>query len=250
MVYHLPSSISVCKSVDQTSSPMASLSSPSDPPSGPTKSNNHHLNKSRKIHQNSTPNPCSTTCCDRSRSGAIDVVIFIAVIVALGFLILPSLKFLFSQSVQILGTVKEILRDEVSQAPLVYGSVGLSACSAVLAAWGVIACTTRKCGNPNCKGLRKAAEFDIQLETEDCLKNHNNSNNNNNHHNNNNNLLTSTEKKGLFELPRDHHRELEAELKKMAPPNGRAVLVFRARCGCSLGRLEVPGPKKHRKIKK
>ncbi|KAL2492437.1 Uncharacterized protein Adt_28065 [Abeliophyllum distichum] len=57
-------------------------------------------------------------------------------------------------------------------------------------------------------------------------------------------------RKGLFELPRDHHRELEAELKKMAPPNGRAVLVFRARCGCSVGRMEVPGPKKSRKVKK
>jgi hypothetical protein len=43
---------------------------------------------------------------------------------------------------------------------------------------------------------------------------------------------------------------LEAELKKMAPANGRAVLVFRARCGCSVGRLEVPGTKKPKKIKK
>ncbi|KAL4575218.1 hypothetical protein LXL04_022060 [Taraxacum kok-saghyz] len=30
----------------------------------------------------------------------------------------------------------------------------------------------------------------------------------------------------------------------MAPINGRAVLVFRARCGCSVGRMEVLGPKK------
>ncbi|CAN7141055.1 unnamed protein product, partial [Brassica rapa subsp. narinosa] len=37
---------------------------------------------------------------------------------------------------------------------------------------------------------------------------------------------------GLQEgVVRDHHRELEAELKKMAPINGRAVLVFRAKCG-------------------
>lgn len=241
MVYHLPSSISVCKSVDQASSLM---------PVSTSLSSNHHqnLNKPRKIHPNSPPNPSSSSsasCCHRSRSAAIDVVIFIAVVVALGFLILPSLKFLLSQSLQILGTIKDIFADEVSQAPLVYGSVGLSVCSAVLAAWGVIACTNRKCGNPNCKGLRKAAEFDIQLETEDCLKNHHS-----NHNNSNNNMLNSTERKGLFELPRDHHRELEAELKKMAPPNGRAVLVFRSRCGCSVGRLEVPGPKKHRKIKK
>ncbi|PPD78697.1 hypothetical protein GOBAR_DD24373 [Gossypium barbadense] len=54
-------------------------------------------------------------------------------------------------------------------------------------------------------------------------------------------------KRGLFELPPDHHKELETELKKMPPVNGRAVLVFQARCGCSVGRLEVPGPKKQRK---
>jgi hypothetical protein len=36
----------------------------------------------------------------------------------------------------------------------------------------------------------------------------------------------------------------------MAPINGRAVLVLRGKCGCSVGRLEVPGPKKNRKIKK
>lgn len=57
-------------------------------------------------------------------------------------------------------------------------------------------------------------------------------------------------KKGVFELARDHHIELESELKKMAPPNGEAVLVFRGRCGCSVGRMEVPGPKKSRKVKK
>lgn len=169
----------------------------------------------------------------------VDVVILIAVIVAISFLILPSVKILFLLAVEVFGAVMEVMREEVSQAPLIYGSVGLSICSAALAAWGVLSCTTRKCGNPNCKGLRKAAEFDIQLETEECVKS----------------SASSVKdgggvKKGLFELPRDHHRELEAELKKMAPPNGRAVLVFRARCGCSVGRLEVPGPKKHRKIKK
>jgi hypothetical protein len=28
----------------------------------------------------------------------------------------------------------------------------------------------QRCGKPNCKGLRKAVEFDIQLETEECVK--------------------------------------------------------------------------------
>ncbi|KAG9147319.1 hypothetical protein Leryth_020574 [Lithospermum erythrorhizon] len=31
---------------------------------------------------------------------------------------------------------------------------------------------------------------------------------------------------------------LRAELRKMAPPNGKAVLLFRAKCGCPLAKLE------------
>jgi len=54
-----------------------------------------------------------------------------------------------------------------------------------------------------------------------------------------------------FELG-DEQRELEAEaeLRKMAPPNGRTVLIFRAPCGCPKGRMEVWGAKKVRRIKK
>lgn len=231
MVY-LPSSISVCKSVDQTSLMPVSMSL-ADP--GVKSKQNNHVSKTRKLPN--LPNCSNIPSCHRSRSAMVDVVILIAVIFACGFLILPSVKFLFLQAIDFFGAVMEVLKEEVSQAPLIYGSVGLSICSAALAAWGVLACTSRKCGNPNCKGLRKAAEFDIQLETEECVKNSASS-------------LKDGVKKGLFELPRDHHRELEAELKKMAPVNGRAVLVFRARCGCSVGRLEVPGQKKQRKIKK
>lgn len=80
-----------------------------------------------------------------------------------------------------------------------------------------------------------SAEFDIQLETEECMKN-----------------SSSTEawsRTGLFELPQDHQWELGAELNKMAPPNGRAVL-FRFRCRCRVGKLVVPGLRRVRKIKK
>jgi hypothetical protein len=39
----------------------------------------------------------------------------------------------------------------------------------------------------------------------------------------------------------DEHRELEAVLRKMTPPNGRTVLIFRAPCGCPKDRMEVWG---------
>ncbi|XP_061355127.1 uncharacterized protein At5g19025 [Gastrolobium bilobum] len=232
MVY-FHSSISLCKSVDQTSAMANSICS-ADFGSKPRQSNQLQRNRRTPSSSNSLQIPP----CDRSRFAVVDVVIFIAVVCACGFLFFPYIELMITKSIQIGRVFLCLVKEEVSVAPSIYISIGISVVCAALATWGVVACTTRKCGNPNCKGLKKAAEFDIQLETEDCVKNSPSL------------AKDGVNKKGLFELPRDHHRELEAELKKMAPPNGRAVLVLRARCGCSVGRLEVPGPKKQRKIKK
>ncbi|ESQ49921.1 hypothetical protein EUTSA_v10021455mg [Eutrema salsugineum] len=228
MVY-LHSSISVCNSVDQAPTLIMSNSPYLQP-------------KSRNSRKSYTTSPsCSKfPVCDGSQSAAIDVVILIAVITACGFLFFPYVKLITLKSFDIFSDLSVLVKEEILQNPIVYGSLALSIFCAAISTWLVILlCTMQRCGKPNCKGLRKAVEFDIQLETEECVKSsHNNSNNNRN-------------KRGMFELPRVHHRELEAELKKMAPPNGRAVLVFRARCGCSVRRLVVSGPKKQqRKIKK
>lgn len=250
MVY-FHSSISLCKSVDQSSSSssasMANSICSADFGSKSRQINNqHHVQRNRRIPSSSSSSSSSNSLqippCDRSRSAMVDVVIFLAVVCAIGFLFFPYIEFVVTKSYEVGKVVMFFIKEEFSLAPWIYVSIGLSVVCAALATWGVVACTTRKCGNPNCKGLRKAAEFDIQLETEDCVKNSASSPSM---------AAKDGVKKGLFELPRDHHRELEAELKKMAPPNGRAVLVLRARCGCSVGRLEVPGPRKHyRKMKK
>ncbi|TKY65172.1 structural constituent of ribosome [Spatholobus suberectus] len=219
MVY-FHSSISLCNnsSVDQ---PMA-----------------NSLDFGSKSRHRKTPNSPQAPPCRRSRSAVADVMIFAAVIAAFGVLLFPYAQIVVTESVKFGVVIVNLVREEVSVAPWVYMFIGVSVTFAALTTWVLVACTTRKCGNPNCKGLRKAAEFDIQLETEDCVRNSPSLG------------KDGGVKKGLFKLPCDHHRELEAELKKMAPPNGRAVLVLRARCGCSVGRLEVPGPKKNRKIKK
>lgn len=100
---------------------------------------------------------------------------------------------------------------------------------------------SRKCGKLGCKGLKKAMEFDLQLQGEDCLK------------------LGKANKavKEIDELPWKGGSEfnpdyecLRAELRKMAPPNGRAVLLFRAKCGCPIAKLEGWGPKRSRRHKK
>ncbi|CAN8299959.1 unnamed protein product [Cochlearia groenlandica] len=201
---------------------------------------------------NTSSNP-TVSCCDGSRSAAIDVLILIAVITSSGFLIFPYIRFVTVKSMEILTDLSCLVKEEIirNPDPIVYGLIALSISCTVLSGWMIVIllCSRHKCGKPNCKGLGKAnAEFDIQLETEDCVKSSTNGG-----------VgvggacgKSVVSKKGLFELPRDHHRELEAELKKMAPPNGRAVLAFRAKCGCCVGRLEVPGPKKlqQRKIKK
>ncbi|XP_050230362.1 uncharacterized protein At5g19025 [Mercurialis annua] len=235
MVY-FHSSISVCNSVDQ--SVMANSVNSSE--LHPKSRNKNHGQNSRKMNNNSHMNCSSIPVCDRSRSAVVDVVILIAVIISCGFLLFPYIKIITLFFIELITVMHSVFKEEILRSPVIYASVGVGTFFAAIAVWTVFTCTTRKCGNPSCKGLRKAAEFDIQLETEECVKNSNNGSLG----------KDGGVKRGLFELPRDHHRELEAELKKMAPTNGRAVLVFRARCGCSVGRLEVPGSKKQKKIKR
>nr|XP_009781179.1 PREDICTED: uncharacterized protein At5g19025-like [Nicotiana sylvestris] len=107
--------------------------------------------------------------------------------------------------------------------------------------WEIIDLRSRKCENPNCQGLRRAVEFDIQLESEDCIKCLPSDRDLNS---------SSFYDYGVKPLELGEERkELEAELKRMAPRNGRTVLIFRAPCGCPAGRLEVWGNKKIRRIK-
>ncbi|XP_042373662.1 uncharacterized protein At5g19025-like isoform X1 [Zingiber officinale] len=96
----------------------------------------------------------------------------------------------------------------------------------------------RRCGRPRCLGLKKALEFDVQLQTEECIRSPD--------------PVQSTAWKGIDDLPwkggqqgnNPDYECLRAELRRMAPPNGRAVLLFRARCGCPLSKLEGWGPKR------
>jgi hypothetical protein len=110
------------------------------------------------------------------------------------------------------------------------------AAGAAVLAWDAAAHRARRCGRPRCRGLRKAVEYDIQLETEECVRG-----------------LPHAGGGAPARPPSDvgdDHRELEAVLRKMAPPNGRTVLIFRAPCGCPKERMEVWGAKKVRRIKK
>lgn len=87
--------------------------------------------------------------------------------------------------------------------------------------------------------MKKAMEFDLQLQTEEILRS------------------GAKGVKEMDELPWKGGSEtnpdyecLRTELRKMAPMNGRAVLLFRSKCGCPVAKLEGWGPKRGRRNKK
>ncbi|XP_047326710.1 uncharacterized protein At5g19025-like [Impatiens glandulifera] len=109
--------------------------------------------------------------CHQSRSAIIDIFILIAVISACTFLLFPYLKILTRTLFQIIPIIVISVKHEISATPLIYGYLGLCVLFVTAAAvLAIPACLDKRCGRPGCKGMRKAAEFDIQLETEDCLK--------------------------------------------------------------------------------
>ncbi|GFP89913.1 uncharacterized protein at5g19025, partial [Phtheirospermum japonicum] len=92
-----------------------------------------------------------------------------------------------------------------------------------------------RCGRNECRGLKKAIEFDLQLQGEDLLR------------------LGERHKmvRDVNELPwkgggedNPDYECLQAELRKMAPPNGWTVLLLCLRCGCPILKLEGWGPTK------
>ncbi|KAK9273479.1 hypothetical protein L1049_018289 [Liquidambar formosana] len=190
---------------------------------------NNHCHSRGKKH-----NPFCEHC---PPFAAIDLVLLLLVLGAVAVLILPYFSFILHEASEVFPAIRDLIRDAIRNGHAVYVVIGAVGSAMVIALWEILNAKSRKCGNPFCKGLRKAVEFDIQLESEQCVKYMP--------------PLPSTLAYGAKPLELgDDHKELEAELKKMAPPNGRTVLIFRAPCGCPLGRMEVWGPKKVRRIKK
>lgn len=205
-------------------------------------------NMSHKSYKNTKTNTMNMNMnmdmdrfCERSPFFALDIVMVIVVLGAFGFLVVPYVNLVYHETVEVLPMLLDVIGDVIYEAPMAYIVGLIVAFSGVIfsiVAWEIIEVKSRKCGRRDCKGLRKAVEFDIQLESEECVK------------------YSSLRRKvdnqyGVMplELGKDY-KELEVELKKMAPLNGRTVLVFRAPCGCPAGRLEVWGAKRVRRIKK
>ncbi|XP_068660008.1 uncharacterized protein At5g19025-like [Aristolochia californica] len=186
--------------------------------------------KPKRPSSYSNPNPNSLLLCKHSPSATIDLLIFVLVLFSSLFLIASSVSYLFHSLCLLLPPSLSI-----SPLPLSISFLTFFAASFFILHRGGF--RSRKCGNPKCKGLKKAMEFDIQLQTEECLRS---------------SAATEIDVlpwKGGAEGNPDYEC-LRSELRRMAPPNGRAVLLFRSRCGCPVAKLEAWGPKRGRRHKK
>ncbi|CAM6084293.1 unnamed protein product [Calypogeia fissa] len=223
---------SVCKALEQQRNMANSLALTDQAPQQQRhKHPLHNRSKEHAVNSHSSP-----PLCDQSTAAAVDIIILLLVLGACGFLFTPYFKYVAHEAAEILPVTFLIIGEVVYQAPIAYASGAIFMFVSVIGAWEIYQYKSRRCDSPHCRGLRKAMELDIQLQTEQCLK---------------------SGPPVAEELPwRDggdigqDQKELEAELRRMAPPNGRAVLIFRAPCGCPTVRFEAWGSKKGRRSKK
>eukprot|EP00249_Psilotum_nudum_P020667 c27799_g1_i1 orf=973-1677(-) len=227
--------IEFCKAFEQHRN-MTNTLAITDPSAIQAAQQRYHHHHTRLKKQSSPSHLPFSPLCEQSSAAAVDVVILFLVLGACGFLFTPYFKYICWEAAEILPATFVLIAEVVYQAPIAYISGTLLMFVAVIGSWELYQYKSRRCNNPQCKGLRKATEFDIQLESEECIKA-------------SPAITEDLPWKGGVELG-DDHKELEAELRRMAPPNGRTVLVFRAPCGCPAARLEVWGTRKPRKSKK
>ncbi|GLU08812.1 hypothetical protein SLE2022_256990 [Rubroshorea leprosula] len=187
------------------------------------KSSNHHSQSSHLF-------------CKHSPSATLDLLILILVLFSGTFLLSSYFSYLFHSLSLLLSPL--LSTNPSLSFPFVSYILGCTFFFVITLISIELCCgsRSRKCDNPGCKGLKKALEFDLQLQTEDCVKNGSKE-------------IDKLPWKGSSEGNPDYEC-LRAELRKMAPPNGRAVLLFRARCGCPISKLEGWGPKRGRRHKK
>ncbi|KAJ0977569.1 hypothetical protein J5N97_013043 [Dioscorea zingiberensis] len=190
-------------------------------------------------HQNPSGLSCSPTC-KHSPSATLDLLILILVLFSCTFLISSSVSYVFRSLSLLLPSLSLSIPAAAPLLALLAVAVAVLLLTLSLAA--ALPWSRRRCSNPRCRGLKKALEFDVQLQTEEAIRD----------------SPQDAAWRAIDELPwkggqggnNPDYERLRAELRRMAPPNGRAVLLFRLRCGCPVSKLEAWGPKRGRKPKK
>ncbi|XP_010486108.1 PREDICTED: uncharacterized protein At5g19025-like isoform X1 [Camelina sativa] len=197
-------------------------------------------------NHSSSSSSSSLHLCKHSPSATLDLLILILVLFSGAFLLSSYFSYLF-HSFSLLSShfpplSSLIFSDDEDLSPIPPASYffAFAVFFAASIAFLDLCCgpRSRKCRNPKCKGLKKAMEFDLQLQTEECVKSGGGTKE-----------IDRLPWKGGSESNPDYEC-LRAELRRMAPPNGRAVLLFRSRCGCPVAKLQGWGPKRGRRHKK
>ncbi|XP_047095457.1 uncharacterized protein At5g19025-like [Lolium rigidum] len=197
----------------------------------------------------------SSSCRHTPSSATLDLLILLLVLFSLAFLLASSLAHVSRSLSPLLASPPAAAALASAAAALPYLAAGLPyvAAAAVLAAAAFLSCRRlprRRCRNPRCRGLRKALEFDVQLQSEDAVRAGAGSTVGGADAAMWGEIDTLPWKGGQSGNNPDYEC-LRAELRRMAPPNGRAVLLFRNRCGCPVAKLEGWGtPKSKRRSKK
>ncbi|KAE9455332.1 hypothetical protein C3L33_12767, partial [Rhododendron williamsianum] len=190
--------------------------------SKPTPSPTHK--KPSNPSSNPNPNYSSPSLCNQhSPFLTLDLLILVLVLFSGTFLLTSYFSYIF-HSLSLLPPLPSLSLSLSSPSALYFLGFSLFFLASILSFEICCGFRSRKCQNPRCKGLKKAMEFDLQLQTEECLRS---------------SAGGSRAVREIDELPWKGGSEgnpdyecLRAELRKMAPPNGRAVLLFRAKCGC------------------
>lgn len=169
---------------------------------------------------------CNNLCnCKHAPSATLDLLILLLVIFSGAFLLSSYIVYIFN-------SLSLLLPSFSLPIPYILGFIIFS----VGFVFGFEICCgarSRKCERKGCKGLKKATEFDLKIERLGLG-------------------FGEYEKlpwKGGSEGNPDYEC-LRSELRKMAPVNGKALLLFRAPCGCPVAKLEVSGPKKGKRQKR
>ncbi|KAL5701681.1 hypothetical protein ACHQM5_027007 [Ranunculus cassubicifolius] len=191
--------------------------------------------KPKKLTTTNTSNP-NSFLCKHSPSATLDILILILVLFSITFLLISYLTYIFQSLSQILPPFS------FSQFPVFY-ILGILILFTVTIVTVEICFSyrSRKCEKLGCKGLKNALEFDIKLESEESVRV-------NGGGRGNKEIDNLPWKGGTAGNP--DYECLRSELRKMAPMNGRAILLFRAKCGCPVAKLEAWGAKRGRRHKK
>ncbi|KAK1414150.1 hypothetical protein QVD17_29891 [Tagetes erecta] len=202
-------------------------------------STTHHHKKPSSSSSSSSANPnpnffnSTSTCSHHSPSATLDLLILILVLFSGAFLLSSYFSYIFHSL--------SLIIPPISFSSSVSYVIGLFVLVVVTVIGFEMCCgnRSRKCGRKGCKGMKKAMEFDLQMQSEEVLR------------------LGGKCVKEMDDLPWKGGSEtnvdyecLRTELRKMAPVNGRAVLLFRSKCGCPVAKLEGWGPKRGKRNKK